>query len=612
MSKDSHYANSSLDVNKIIADVVDRNIEKMLESLTGFAKNKVKKASIDLKFAFRTYLERSFRKYSTVKTLIYKTEPKYLYDFFQNTTLALQSQKIPTTDVNNILKISKNIIIEGAGGIGKSTLMKHLFINELQKNDLIPIFIEMKDLSSDITLLDFLFQTLQTFGFSLEKKYFEYALKSGCFLILFDGYDELYNTKNGTINNEIIHLSDRYCDNSFIIASRPNESLLGFLRFTILKALPLTKEQACKLITKVDYDIEVKSRFLEQLSQKLYDKHLSFASNPLLLTIMLLTFENYADIPDKLHIFYSNAFETLFLKHDATKSGYRREMKSHLPMDVFRSIFAEFCFKTYIQGIYQFSYSDLLDILKNCKRSFSFESEDFIFDLENSVCLIYQDGTRYEFTHRSFQEYFATLYIKDMPDDHQRKVGYHLIEKSDNNMAEAAILPMLFDMIQDRVEKNIIFPILKEIEASLSDDDDRFDEFAKFLFSDIGFVRLLDKNGNPTNYHLNVKTNSKKSRYLYSTLKYYSQNNYAQLNTQDSSTLNILFHSLVEKGVIPEPESYNQVIISIAKALSIPEIKNTFKKSWAGAKVRTASSLYRHLSKKIKNIQNSLNELLSF
>ena len=39
------------------------------------------------------------------------------------------------------------IIIQGTGGIGKSTLMKHLFINELEQKSLIPVFLVLKDIN---------------------------------------------------------------------------------------------------------------------------------------------------------------------------------------------------------------------------------------------------------------------------------------------------------------------------------------------------------------------------------------------------------------------------------------------------------------------------------
>jgi hypothetical protein len=64
---------------------------------------------------------------------------------------------------------------------------------------------------------------------------------------------------------------------------------------------------------------------------------------------MLLTFDSYAQIPDKLYIFYSNAFETMFFKHDATKSGFKRQLKSDLSFDDFKNVFSIFCFHTYMK-----------------------------------------------------------------------------------------------------------------------------------------------------------------------------------------------------------------------------------------------------------------------
>ncbi len=67
--------------------------------------------------------------------------------------------------------------------------------------------------------------------------------------------------------------------------------------------LPLSKEKSIKLIEKLPYyDEEVKSRFLKTLD-KSYTKSKRFCSNPLLLTLMLLTFEEFAEIPDRMHVF---------------------------------------------------------------------------------------------------------------------------------------------------------------------------------------------------------------------------------------------------------------------------------------------------------------------
>ena len=60
-------------------------------------------------------------------------------------------------------------------------------------------------------------------------------------------------------------------------------------------------------------------KFIDNVKKHLYDKHKSFLSNPLLTTMMLLTFDQFAEIPEKMFLFYEQAFDTLFLKHDATK-----------------------------------------------------------------------------------------------------------------------------------------------------------------------------------------------------------------------------------------------------------------------------------------------------
>ena len=83
------------------------------------------KSKIELRTAFTKYLEESFKKHSMIKTILYKNQPKYLYDFFECNDLKLDGDIIDCSNVNNILAISNFNLIVGNGGMGKSTLMKH-------------------------------------------------------------------------------------------------------------------------------------------------------------------------------------------------------------------------------------------------------------------------------------------------------------------------------------------------------------------------------------------------------------------------------------------------------------------------------------------------------
>jgi predicted NACHT family NTPase len=167
----------------------------------------------------------------------------------------LNNREITANDVDEVLMISNFIIIKGTGGIGKSTLMKHFFLNELEKNNLIPIFIELKDLENDDdTLYKSIFLSLEKLGFKLEDKYFEYALNAGCFLFLLDGYDEIPSMRVKKFIKEFKYFCDKYSNNYFIMSTRPNDDFISFQRFTVLNSLPLTKKQAISLISKINID----------------------------------------------------------------------------------------------------------------------------------------------------------------------------------------------------------------------------------------------------------------------------------------------------------------------------------------------------------------------
>lgn len=125
---------------------------------------------------------------------------------------------------------------------------------------------------------------------------------------------------------------NKYYQNSFLVSSRRSDSLsIGWDRCVVFDMLSLSKEKAIQLIERLPYyDDEVKSRFLRTLDESLYRKHDDFCSNPLLLTLMLMTFDEFAEIPDKMHVFYGQAYDVLDRRHDATKPGFKRNKKRML------------------------------------------------------------------------------------------------------------------------------------------------------------------------------------------------------------------------------------------------------------------------------------------
>lgn len=98
-----------------------------------------------------------------------------------------------------------------------------------------------------------------------------------------------------------------------------------------------------------------------------------------------------------------------------------------------------------------------------------FEIDDYIYDLVNSLCVLYKEELNYKFVHRSFQEYFTALFLKELPDESMKQMGMQLIHKDIFKGTNDNVFDMLFDMAEERVEQNIFLPILLEFEQNIDD-----------------------------------------------------------------------------------------------------------------------------------------------
>ena len=559
--------------SKFMNAIFDEYLSPLISKIANKLKITYNEVKIDLEIPFQAYLTNSYEKYSKIKTIIYGIEPKKLYDFFEIPFLKKGSDIIKPTTTKILTDLSKFLIIEGSGGIGKSTLMKHLFLSELKLKDYIPIFIELKDFNEEghLDLEKLLLKKLNQFHNTFQEEYLDYALQSGCFLFLLDGYDELYSENQKEFFKKLNDFCDKYPENHYILSSRPysESEFIEFQRFTVLKAVSFTKEQAISLITKIEYpDEELKDKFIRDLESGLYDRHKSFASNPLLLNIMLSTYNDYAEIPQKLHLFYYQAFDTMLSKHDATKS-YRRKMLSDLSSDTFKECFAIFCFLTYQKAKTEFTPPEIDEIFKKFPPRIKnvLNIDNFIDDLGNALCVLYREGNRYKFTHRSFQEYFVAYFLNIQTDSKMRDYSFLLIESGKFSTSADSVFPMLEDMSTQRFNNNILIPLLNKFEESKSGEKDLFEYY--ILNFPVKIEISLDS-GTPSLRLVVYEPHDKLQRFVY----YFFKNtiDYTYYRTIDDSPLISFCEENYLVGEIIEPKHL----------IKNKELFDLFRESWVG------------------------------
>lgn len=432
---------------------------------------------------YGAHLKQSFDKCTKIRTILNRDEPADLLSLYINLKFSLSSSEIDDYSFIEKLPRIRHAVISGTGGGGKTMFMKYLWLSLFEQSTLrIPLFIELRRFN-DLTTEEFgtfLFKSAVAHDSKIQKSDFEAALAEGAFTILLDGFDEINEERRGAVEAEILRISKSYPDTQIVVSGRPDERFEGWQSFSVFKVMPLSKPQVIELITRLKYDEKIKLKFIQRIKKDLYDKHSSFLSSPLLATMMLLTFDQFADIPEKIYLFYDQAFGTLYAKHDATKEAYKRKSYTGLSIDLFKKLLAYFCLISYYEEKYEFTDSEVLVYLKKAIKMLGqpVDAEKFLHDLQESVCLLQRDGLNLNFTHRSFQEFFSAYCLAYLVSGRMREICPNLLNRGQDN-----VLPMCFDMNQELFEAEFIKPELEVIVKAFSNvsEEELFKEYLKYF-----------------------------------------------------------------------------------------------------------------------------------
>lgn len=472
--------------------VGERAADRALNGIMDGMKNIYGGMQVRLGTAFRRYLDNATLRYNQVRTLATGQTPRNLIgndNIYVSIGVQYGKRHIDTETVDPLLCISNNIIIQGTGGIGKSMLMRYLFLNTADRGDYIPVLLQLRRVSNQeskqVSIMDLIYTCMEDFDIQLPKEQFEYSLRLGKYLFLLDGFDEVKEEMAKETADAIQSFCAKYPKNSCIITSRPRQDISPLETFTEVESRTLDLEQAVLLASKLWKEDEKTREFCCQLRGGMYEKHKDFAENPLLLSMMFLTFMKNNSVPEHLAEFYSKAFNAIYCAHDSHDKGYFvREFKcKDLDESGFRMILYHFCFQTYFKEIYEFSAEKLLVLLTKTIQKLEIKEvkpEDYLKDLCDVVCILVEDGDVYRFSHRSFQTYFAVCYITNVLTDEQQKKLFATELSNAVFWNRADYYELLLQIEPRRFAENALEDGLRSIKESLN----------KSLNLEVDFVKL--------------------------------------------------------------------------------------------------------------------------
>ena len=455
-----------LDANKLITGFINSNIDRLVDSFSSGMKGTKNAIRVRLTRTYRTYLERILERHSKAKSFFVRSEPLPIYDFFVPPDISSQQRVLSAPDAAQLASIAPAAIVTGSGGCGKTMFMRHLLVSSLANRERMPVFLELRQLNNNGSdIRSAILHTLNSNSLKADDKYLDLALRAGHFCLLLDGFDELELRIRDRVAEEVQHLAEKYPQNWIFLSSRPDSKLEGWQGFSLFSVEPFDLDRAVELVEKLPFDDPIKSKFIEALRSGLYEEHKSFLSNPLLLSIMLLTYSDIAHIPTKLSLFYNQAYESLFQKHDALKSGFQRRRRTSLDIQDFSSAFAAFCVQSYDRRESSFSRTKALEHFDRAKgiSGLDFDSSGILNDSIQAVCLMIEDGLEITFAHRSFQEYFVARFIRStLPD-----VKGELIRRFAGAGESDSVIQLLFEIDPYAVEKHYLLPAIDRIQKKI-------------------------------------------------------------------------------------------------------------------------------------------------
>lgn len=414
--------------------MIDELVKKATGGLDGLVNELVRAATDKIKskvteaFAIHKLesLKENITRVGAVKTIL---NPDLISDldsiYFEKAISFNRGEKVDSTSYFS----SKQVLIEGGPGQGKSLYLRWLCLNEGKGSRHIPIFIEFRNLKFKKNLKSELFEAIRDFGVDLDDELFDFLANSDKVLFILDGFDEIPNAARLSVAKELETIARTYPNLRIVVSSRPDSGMGASVYFKKYIIQSLSHECQLEFVNHLYQGGSQAQSINNILTQSSFLTEVT--NTPLLLTIFTITYNARQFKPDSLSEFYSLIFPTMLYRHDRLKIGFERERKAGLTDYQMQRIFEALSFVSLKDNKVRFSspkFRQYLDQSTKLEKIAENLEDRLIEDITGITALVIRDGfDDYSFSHKSIQEYFAAVFINRLSDDRKFKF-YQLVQ----------------------------------------------------------------------------------------------------------------------------------------------------------------------------------------
>lgn len=522
---------SEVITTKIINDGLGAIIDNILKPRLNnwIEQNNIEKSAINYEKTLAEYFIRSYLEYNKMHTIVYNNMETHLKDLYiplnivyDGSASSYEKICIDKYPKDSFKKYNNRIFIVDNAGMGKSTIMKFLFINLINNSFGIPFFIELRKLKKNTTIVEYLLSEIEDISDTMpterKKAFLKYLINNGDCIFFFDGYDEISLEDREQITSTLENFIKKAHKNTYIISSRQEEQLVSFYnKFYFFYIRPLRKEEAFTLLRKFDNNGILSKKIIEKLNKESSMKIISeFLGNPLMVSLLYTAYMYENDIPLRKIEFYNQVYKALYSNHDLTKGdSYVHQKYSKLSLSDFEKVLRYLGFYSLFSNhkTNLFNKDNLVKLIDDIKDKLTitgfeskFDTEDFIKDLLITVPLFVKEGHDYKWIHKSFAEYFAAKYIYH--DSNKIESYLKNMYASPHMIAYHNIFDFYYDIDTTSFRKFVLKPLLEDFidyvnknSITTENEDTEYVQLISILYTyKLGYkYELLNSNTIPNN-----------------------------------------------------------------------------------------------------------------